>query len=152
MIEKHFQDLCEINGIEAFALLDNNSHIIYHWINSKYDSSIFAEIGGAYLQIFALEEESNFGVDEVILSFDRGLVFVRNHERFVLVIIGNPHIDTSHIRLAVNVSLFEIGESKKVQKILRKLPPQKPNQVDVPKSDDTERMIIDRILESKDGS
>lgn len=148
MVEKYFQHLYEIKGIEAFALLDNNKQIIYHWIHSKYDSPIFSEIGESYIRIFALAQAHGIDMDEVVTLFDRGTVFVRNHERFFLVIIGNPHVDISHIRLAVNVSLFEIDESKRIQKMLRKLPPQKPDRFDISQLDDAERVLINRILES----
>ena len=57
MIEKYFQNLNKINDIEAFVLMDANNRIIGKWISSKYDTSIFTEIGKSYLQIFGIEEE-----------------------------------------------------------------------------------------------
>lgn len=148
MIEKYFQNLCEIDGVEAFALLDNNSHIIGTWTNSQYDSPIFSEIGESYLQIFGIEETLDFNVDEIILRFDRGLVFVRKHTRFLLLIIANTSVDTSYVRLAANVSIYELEASRKIQRALKKLPSTKPNRFEETKLDDVEYFMINKIVES----
>lgn len=148
MIEKHFQNLGEIEGIEAFALLDNDNHIIGTWTNSQYDSPIFSEIGESYLQIFGIEETLNYHVDEIILQFDRGLLFVRKHEKFLLLIIANSSVDTSHVRLAANVSIFDLDESRKIQRALSKLPSAKPNRFEETKLDDVEYFMINKIMES----
>jgi hypothetical protein len=148
MIEKYFQNLCEIDGIEAFALLDNNNQIIGTWTNSQYDSPIFSEIGESYLQIFAFDENLNFHVDEIVLQFDRGLVFVRKHSRFLLVIIANSSVDTSYVRLATNVSIFDLGGSRKIQRALNKLPSTRSNRFEETKLDDVEYFMINKIVES----
>jgi len=148
MIEKYFQNLCEIDGIEAFALLDNNNHIIGTWTNSQYDSPIFSEIGESYLQIFGIEENLKFHVDEIVLQFDRGLIFVRRHAKFLLLIIANSWVDTSHVRLAANVSIFDLEGSRKIQRALNKLPSTKPNRFEEMKLDDVEYFMINKIVES----
>lgn len=148
MIEKYFQSLCEIDGIDAFALLDNNNRIIATWTNSQYDSPIFSEIGESYLQIFGIDDNLNFHVDEIILQFDRGLIFVRKHPKFLLLVIANSSVDTSYIRLAANVSIFELDGSRKIQRALNKLPSAKSKRFEETKLDDVEYFMINKIVES----
>jgi hypothetical protein len=146
MIEKHFRNLREIDGIEAFALLDNDSRIISTWTNSQYDSPIFSEIGESYLQIFGIEENLNFDVDEIIIQFDRGLLFVRNHPKFLLLIIANSAVDTSYVRLAANVSIFDLEQSRKTQRALNRMPSGKPSRFEDMKLDDVEYFMINKIV------
>jgi len=146
MIEKYFRNLCEIDGIEAFALLDNDSRIISTWTNSQYDSPIFTEIGESYLQIFGIEENLNFDVDEIIIQFDRGLLFVRNHPKFLLLIIANSEVNTSYVRLAANVSIFDIEQTRKTKKALNRMPSGKPSQFEDMKLDDVEYFMINKIV------
>ena len=148
MIEKYFRNLCEIEGIEAFALLDNHSRIISTWTNSQYDSPIFSEIGESYLQIFGIEENLNFDVDEIIIQFDRGLLFVRNHPKFLLLIIANSAVDTSYVRLAANVSIFDLEQSRKTQRALNKMPSEKPNRFEDMRLDDVEYFMINKMVEN----
>jgi hypothetical protein len=152
VIEKFFKNLSEIVGIEAIALLDNNNHIIDTWIESKYDTSIFTEIGLSYLQIFSIQENRNFDINEIVLLFDKGLLFVRNHQKFVMIVIANPNIDISLIRLAINVGIFELGEARKIQKQLKKFPADKSHSINELELDDAEHLMIEKIAENKDGS
>lgn len=149
MISEFFQHLYKINGIEAFAFVDNTNHIIDSWTDSKYDSSVFGEIQESYLQIFTIANQSAFDVDEIVVSFDRGLIFARNHPKFFVIIISKPNADLSYIRLAVNVSFFEMEESRKARRILRRLPSDKPSLFDESKFDDAERLMLKKIAESK---
>lgn len=152
MIEKYFQNLNKIDGIEAFVLMDDNNRIIGRWVNSKYDTSIFTEIGKSYLQIFGIEESLNFDIDEIVILFERGLIFVRNHLKFFLIIIANHHADISYIRLTVNVSIFELEESRKGQKLVKKLPLEKPRSFKESELDDAERLMIKKITENWNGT
>jgi hypothetical protein len=152
VIEKYFRNLNRIDGIEAFVLMDDSNRIIGRWINSKYDTSIFTEIGKSYLQIFGIEESLNFDIDEIVILFERGLIFVRNHLKFFLIIIANPHTDISYIRLAVNVSIFELEESRKGQKLFKKLPLEKPRSFRKSELDDVERLMIKKITENRNGT
>ena len=150
MIDKYFQWLYEIEAVDAFALVDNMNHIVDGWTNSKYDSTIFTEIADSYLQIFGINGKSGFDIGEIVLSFERGLIFVRNYSRFLLLVIASPHADVSYLRLAVNVSIAELEESKKIQKIFKKLPPEKPFEFEDSHLDDNERSMINRIMENRD--
>lgn len=150
MIDKYFQWLYEIEGVDAFALMDNMNRIVDGWANSKYDSSIFTEIGDSYLQIFSINGESGFGVDETVVTFNRGLIFARDYSRFLLLIIASPHVDVSYLRLAVDVSIAELEESKKIQKILKKLPPERQSTFKDSQLDDSESSMINRIMENRD--
>jgi len=149
MISRFFQHLYKINGIEAFALVDNTNRVIDSWTDSKYDSSIFGEISVSYSQIFAIANQSNFDVDEIVVSFDRGLIFARNHHKFFILIISKPNADISYIRLAVNVSFFEMEESRKAQKLLKRLPSDKPSQIEEYKFDDAERQMLAKMIEDR---
>ena len=152
MIEKYFQNLYEIDGIEAFVLIDDHNQIIDTWANSKYDASFFREIGKSYLQIFGIEEKLNFDADEIVVLFDRGLIFVRNHRKFFLIILANPYVDISYIRLAVNVSLYELEESRKSQKLFKKLPIEKPYSFNESELDEAERLMIEKITENRNAA
>ena len=152
MIEKFFKNLCEVNGIEAIALLNNSNKIIDTWIGSKYDTSIFTEIGLSYLQIFAMQDDRNFDVNEIVLLFDKGIIFVRNYQKFFMIIIANPNVDISHIRLAINVGTFELNESRKIQKQLKKFSSDKSHSLNELELDDVERLMIEKIAENKDAS
>jgi hypothetical protein len=150
LIEKFFKNLTEINGIEAFAVLNNNNHIVDSWIESRYDLSIFNEVGLSYLQIFDIQENKNFDTSEIVLLFDKGLIFVRYHQKFFIIVIANPNVDVSHIRLAVNVGIFELDESRKFQKLLKKFPSERPRLFNQSDLDDAERLMVEQIIESKD--
>lgn len=152
MIEKYFRNLYQIDGIETFVIMDDNSHIIGKWVNSKYETSVFTEIGKSYLQIFGIEERLGFDVDEIVVLFDRGLFFIRNHRKFFLIILAKPSVDISYVRLAVNVCIFELEESRKSQKLFKKLPFEKPHSFNKSELDDAERLMIEKIAENRDAT
>lgn len=149
MISKFFQHLSRIGGIEAIALVDRTNQVIDSWTDSKYDPSIFGEISASYWQIFAIASQSNYDLDEIVVSFDRGLIFARNHAKFFILIISKPNADISYIRLAVNVSFFEMDESRKAQKLLKRLPSEKPFQIDEFNFDDAERQMLRKMTEDR---
>lgn len=149
MIEKFFKNLTEIKGIEAFAILNNNNHIVDSWIESRYDLSIFNEIGLSYLQIFDIQENKNFDCNEIVLLFDKGLIFVRYHLKFFIIVIANTNVDISYIRLATNVGIFELNESRKFQKLLKKFPSDRTKLFKQSELDDAEHYMVKKIAESK---
>jgi hypothetical protein len=83
------------------------------------------------------------------LLFDKGLIFIRYHQKFFIIVIANTNVDVSHIRLAINVGIFELNESRKFQKLLKKFPSERTKLFSQSELDDAEHFMVEKIAESK---
>jgi len=149
MIREAFSDLIAINGIEAVVIYDNRNQIIDSWNTPKYNPAVFVETGETFQHIFGLLEHLRYDMDELVLPFDRGLVFVRSHARFYVTVIARLSVEIAHIRLAMNVAVHDVDTQKKWRRTLRKLPDQKYSNINSARLDEVEKIMLENMREGK---
>ncbi|RMI02427.1 MAG: hypothetical protein D6681_10440 [Calditrichaeota bacterium] len=147
MIAEFFKDLTEIPGIEAVILFDNQNNVIDSWAVSKYNPTMFPDIGQTFLHTFGVMEHLNYDLNEIAMPHDRGILYARCHPKFYLVVISRLSVELSLIRLAVDVCLAEFLENRKVKKTLKKMSARKFFQIKTATLDDVERIMLENILE-----
>ncbi|HQU71008.1 MAG TPA: hypothetical protein PKV71_05280 [Calditrichia bacterium] len=149
MIEKFFKDLTEITGVEAVILYDNANSVLDSWAIPKYNPGIFTDVGETFLHAFGVLEHLNYDFGEIMIPFDRGLVYARSHSHFYLVIIARLSTPVPMLRLAVNVNLHDFLENRKVQKWMKKLSGKKFFQIKSVSLDDVEKIMLENMLEDQ---
>ncbi|MGH1363035.1 MAG: hypothetical protein ACRBF0_05720 [Calditrichia bacterium] len=149
MITDAFSELIAINGIEAVVVYDNRNQIIDSWNTPKYNPSVFVETGETFQHIFGLLEYLRYDMDELVLPFDRGLVFVRSHSRLYVTVIARLSVEIAHIRMAMNVAIHDIDNGKKWRRTLRKLPEQKFTNINSARLDEVEKIMLENMREGK---
>ncbi len=152
MIQQHFKDLIEIKGIDAVALYDNHNRIMDSWVQPpKQNIAVISEIGETYLHIFGLLEYLKSDMSELVLPHDKGIIYARTRPKYFIIVMAKLSIDAALIRLALNVAIKEFEENRKSKKVLKKLSDKKFYQIKSITLDDVEKIMLENILEDKDG-
>ena len=152
MVEQFFKEVTEVSGVEAVVLFDNGQNLIGSWSTTRYNPSIFTEMGESFLHIFGMLEYLQYDLNEVVVPFDKGLLYARTHPKFYLVVLSRPGIEVPLIRLAVNVCLGELEENRKAKKAFKKLTDKKFYQIKSITLDDNEKILLEKMLEDNDGA
>ena len=152
MVLPFFKDLTEIAGVEAVVLFDNQNNIIDSWTIPKYNPTVFSEIGETFLHVFGLIEYLSYDMEEIVIPFDRGLVYTRTQPEFYLLVIARLSVDVPLVRLAVNVAMEAFRSNRKVRKMLKKLGGQKFYQIKSITLDNVEKIMLENILEDNNAS
>ncbi len=150
MVQQYFSDLTGIAGIEAVVIFDNQNNIVDSWALPKYNLTVFSELGETFMHVFGLIEHLDYDMEEIVMPFDRGLVYAKSQEKFSIVVIARLSVEVSLIRLALNVNLQEFHNIRKVRRLLKKLPDQKFYQIKSSTLDDVEKIMLENILEGGD--
>lgn len=152
MIVEFFKDVTEIPGVDTIVLYNNQNGVIESWSSSKYNTGVFNEMGEALLHIFGLLEYLKYDMNELAIPFDKGLLYARNHPKFYIVVLARLSVEIPLVRLAMNVCLKEFEEDRKVKKLLKKLSDNKFFQIKSITLDDTEKIMLENILEESNGA
>ena len=145
MLAELFKDLLSIDGIEAAVIYSGDNQILDSWSITHSNTQIFKEIGLSYLQIFSITEQMSQSYEEIVVSHEKGQLYARFNDGLLLVVIAKLKVETSLIRLLVNVGFAEYGESRKLQKLMRKLSRARGNFLDPRYLDSTEQKYLDKI-------
>ncbi|MCK6620742.1 MAG: hypothetical protein HUU32_07310 [Calditrichaceae bacterium] len=152
MIAEFFKDVTEISGVDAIVLFNNQNGVIESWSGSKYNPGVFTEMGESLLHIFGLLEYLKYDMNELVVPFDKGLLYARTHPKFYMVVLAKLSVEVPLVRLAMNVCLKEFEEDRKVKKLLKKLSDNKFFQIKSITLDDTEKIMLENILEESNGA
>jgi hypothetical protein len=152
MVKQFFKALTEIEGVEAVILFNNQNNIIGSWATSRYNPTIFNEMGESFLHIFGMLEYMKYDLNEVVVPFDKGLVYARTHPKFYIVALAKLLVEVPHVRLAMNVCLKEFVSNRKVKKTIKKLSDKKFYQIKSITLDDLEKVMLEKMLEEGDGA
>lgn len=152
MIVEFFKDVTEISGVDAIVLFNNQNKVIESWSGSKYNPGVFTEMGESLLHIFGLLEYLKYDMNELVVPFDKGLLYARTHPKFYMVVLAKLSVEVPLVRLAMNVCLKEFEEDRKVKKLLKKLSDNKFFQIKSITLDDTEKIMLENILEESNGA
>jgi hypothetical protein len=150
MLREFFQDIIDIQEVEAIVLSDNHNNNFDLWTLPNFPSINMYDITEMYLQIFSVHEQLMQATDEIIFPYEKGIVYVRNHSRFFLLIFAIKTLDISLLRLTVENNLYDLDNSKKGKKLLKKFPQSRYNYFSSMKLDEAEKIMIQNVLENKD--
>lgn len=150
MINEYFQELLDVPGVEIVALFDNQNRVMDSLWLSRFNPKIFHEIGRNFLQIFGMREKMNINVEEITIPFEHGVIYARSRPKYLVFVYGKSEANIPHLRMALNVCLSDFEESRKIKKMLKKLPEGKVINLHKGMMDDVENFIFESILENKD--
>ena len=151
MIKTYFTDVKDLKDVEAIIVFDNQHKVLDSWTIPKYNPTIFNEVGESFLHIFGLMEHLKYEMQEVVLPFDRGIIFAVSQPEFYMVVVAGLEVEASLIRLAVDVNMKDFLENKKAKKLLKKLSNKKFYQIKSITLDDVEKIMFESILEDNNG-
>jgi predicted regulator of Ras-like GTPase activity (Roadblock/LC7/MglB family) len=145
MIKEFFKDLTQLDGVEGIALISKDNRMIDSWEAPNFDPKIFNEIGINYYQIFGVLEKSERDYHELVIQHEKGQIYTRQFQELFLLVIARMKVDTAFIRLSVNVVVPDLVHSKKLQKILKKMPREGRNYLTRNYLDETEQAYFKKI-------
>lgn len=152
MVQQYFKDVIEVDGVDAVVLFDNQNNIIGSSATTKYNPTVFSEMGESFLHIFGMLEYLKYGLNEIVVPFDKGLLYTRTHPRFYVIVLAKLSVEVPLIRLAMNVCLKEFVEDRKVKKIFKKLSDKKFYQIKSITLDEMEKIMLEKMLEETDAT
>lgn len=148
MIANYLKDLTEISGVEAVIVFDNQGNIFDIWHHPEFNVKVLSELSISLLHVLGLAEELQYPVEEIVVPFDKGLIFVKNHAQFFLTVISKISVEISLIRLLLNVKFYELKNDKKARKMIKKLAGAKFSSVKFEQLDDLEKSIFKKLTGS----
>jgi len=150
MLREFFQDIIDIQEVEAIVLSDNQNNNFDLWSLPNFPAIKMYEITEMYLQIFSVYEQLMHSIDEIIFPYEKGIVYVKNQSSFFLIIFASRRADTSLLRLTVENNLYDLHNSKRGKKLLKKSPQSKYQYFSSMELDDAEKIMIQNVFENKD--
>jgi hypothetical protein len=144
IISEYLKDLTQLKGVEAIALYSSDNTIIASWSQPDFNAQIFEDISINYFQIFSVLESGFRDFQESVLAYDKGSVFARILPDLLLIVIIKPNVEVALVRLIVNVHITELIQSKRVQKILKKLSGQSVNFLETKYLDPREKDYLEK--------
>ena len=131
MIKEFFKDLTQLDGVDGITLISKDNRLIDSWEAPNFESKIFNEIGINY--------------NELVIQHEKGQIYARQFPELFLLIVTRLKVDVALLRIAVNVVIPDLLNSKKLQKILKKLPKESRNYLTRNYLDETEQVYYKKI-------
>jgi predicted regulator of Ras-like GTPase activity (Roadblock/LC7/MglB family) len=145
MIKEFFKDLTQLDGVDGITLISKDNRLIDSWEAPNFESKIFNEIGINYCQIFVLLGRSERDYNELVIQHEKGQIYARQFPELFLLIVTRLKVDVALLRIAVSVVIPDLLNSKKLQKILKKLPKESRNYLTRNYLDETEQAYYKKI-------
>ncbi|MEJ2633746.1 MAG: hypothetical protein P8184_00455 [Calditrichia bacterium] len=122
MIKDYLHDLTSVEGVEGVVIIRKDNTVLDSWSAPNFNTNLFEDVSLHFHQIFELFDRDDLEYQENVVSYEKGQVYARNLPQFLLLIFARFKVDISALRLIVNVGLAELFDSKKMQKMLKKIP------------------------------
>ncbi|RMG61339.1 MAG: hypothetical protein D6715_13845 [Calditrichaeota bacterium] len=151
MIEQHFPQLVGRKGVSAVMLCDTRGGVRGYWVKPKMNNEVLGEICEQFVHVFSLANQLGYEIEELVVPFEKGLIYARPAEKFILGVVARLNLDVSLLRLIVNVHLADFLQDKKVQRMLKKWPEWSPANSSPIKLDEIEVQLIQRMTEASRG-
>lgn len=150
-MENYFRDLIRIPGLEAVLVFSNAKKILYQWTVPQFNLAILQELMESYVQIFGVGEKFGFSFPEMVIPYEKGIIYARVTEKWIVVVVAKLSVEVSLIRLIMDVRLPEILKDKQVQKQTKRTPVNRFEQINEFALDDTETALIQQLQGMEDG-
>jgi hypothetical protein len=121
LILEYLKDLTLLKGMEGIALFRHDNTILDSWYEPNFNSKVFEEISINYFQMFSILDSGYRDFYEVVTSHEKGRVYVRVLPDLLLVVVAKSNIEITLVRLIVNVQIVELLNSRKLQKLVKKI-------------------------------
>ncbi|NOX37672.1 MAG: hypothetical protein GXO78_09065 [Calditrichaeota bacterium] len=151
MIETYFPELTRLPGVEAVVLFDNQKKVRDQWTIPQFNTTIIPELAESYIQIFGVSDRLKEATQEVVVPFERGILFARNLEKFVIVIVARLSVEISLLRLILEVRVPDFLEDRKIAKMGKRIPASKFDQINEFSLDEKEVNFIQQLTGTAHG-
>ncbi len=151
MIEQYFPYLVGRKGVSAVVLCDKRGQVRSSWVIPKLNRDVLGEICEQMVQAFSLAQELQFDVEELVVPFEKGLLYARITDWFLLAVVARLNLDVSLLRLMVNVHLADFMKNKKILRMLKKWPDWPSLSTAAISLDDIEVQFIQQLTEEHGG-
>jgi hypothetical protein len=121
LISEYLKDLTLLKGIEGIAIFSHDNSILDAWHEPNFNPKLFEEISINYFQMFSILDSGYRDFHEVVTSHEKGKVYVRVLPDLLLVVVAKSNIEMALVRLVVNVQIVELLNSRKLQKLVKKI-------------------------------
>ncbi len=151
MIESYFPELTQLPGVEAVILFDNQKKVRDQWTIPQFNTTIIPELAESYIQIFGVGEKLKEDAREVVVPFERGVLFARSLDKFVIVVVARLSVEISLLRLILEVRVPDFLSERKVAKIGKRIPRSKFEQINEFSLDEKEAEMIQQLNQTGHG-
>lgn len=115
-MENGLNEIKSVQGVQGCFVADNKGQIYAKASVSGLDDRKLQEISRLCLEALVSVDQVEDQISELDFSTSESTVLVRDHQSYLLVILCNPDVNTSLVRLSINVVTSQWSEDKKIQR------------------------------------
>lgn len=115
-MENGLNEIKSVQGVQGCFVADNAGQIFAKASVPGLDDRNLQEISRLCLETLVAVDQVEDQMTELDFSTLAATVLVRDHDSYILVIICDPDVNTSLVRLSINVVTSQWAEDKKIQR------------------------------------
>ncbi len=120
-MKEKLEEINGIAGVRTSFLFFNDGELVYHSLPKGLDADECLEIARDVVQMGGIADRLSPSNHEFEIKFETGRVYAWLHLHFNLVVLCDPTVSLSMLRLTVNVALADLEADKKFQKRISKI-------------------------------
>jgi len=144
--------LTQVQGVLAILIFDNSGKVIQLWHQPEFNEKIIDGFPEGILPVLGIAEQLDYPFEEMVVPFERGIIFLRNYDRLFVAVITKSNVDRSLVKLTMDFEMYRGLNEKKTRKLLKKLPPSKFDFIDLEKLDNFEKSVFKKLIFKNNGS
>ncbi len=144
--------LTRVQGVLAIMIFNNAGEILQIWHQPEFNEKIIEGFPEGILPVLGIAEQLDYAIEEMVVPFERGIIFVRNYDRLFVAVITKSTVDRALVQLTMDFEMYASLSDKKTRKMLKKFPPSKFDYIDQDKMDKFEKSIFKKLIFKNNGN
>lgn len=120
-MKEKLAEINSISGVRGSFIFFNDGELVFDAIPAGYDEDSLMEISRDIVQVGAICDRLAPSNHEVEMKFESGWVVAWVLSHYNIIILCDPGVSHSMLRLTVNVAVADLEADKKFQKRINKI-------------------------------
>lgn len=113
------KEINELTGVWGSLLCNNQAGVIASAQPADFNPSALENIARHCVDLMSPGTESFQDLQEVVVHFQQKKLFILDLEQAILIVLCNPSVDISLLRMTINVMITRWEADRKIQKQLK---------------------------------
>lgn len=113
------KEINELTGVWGSLLCNNQAGVIASAPPADFNPSALENIARHCVDLMSPGTESFQDLQEVVVHFQQKKLFILDLEQAILIVLCNPSVDISLLRMTINVMITRWEADRKIQKQLK---------------------------------
>lgn len=119
-MEEGLQEMMDLPGVEACVVYDNQARSMSKLGALRFNREQVAQIGDLVVGTLASLNAGDMRAEDVDLAYENLRVLIKDLEEAVLVVLCEPDVDISMLRMTINVTCSRWEEDPEIQRYLQR--------------------------------